>query len=225
MILTAERNLNCESLLKITTTLNLNFEEKVFLEALMQENQAKTKIERDFHFQKRKKVKSEILVKNNIVGKEFPFNKWYYPALILYLIDIENIREKGIDNLNISKIREIFSLKQSEIEDDLRLLQDQNLLRLQSDGKYHFYLDNLGSAFKRQDFISKVIEKSLEVVSKSFDNKDNYFSVDTISISKKEINKFKLDYQNLISQYIGKDLDKDDTTKIMQLALQMFTIN
>lgn len=225
MVLTGHRNLSGEPLFKMLSALNFNFEEKVFFEVLVQENQASSQEEREFHKKRRQEAKKESKVSSQRIGKEFALDQWYYPALLLYLLDIERVSEKKFSDIDCERIQKIFSMSKEELNCMLQSFEDSGYLNIQEDGKIQFCLDNVGSTMKRQSFILKVIEESLQRGKDSFNGEGNYFSADTISISQSEIQNFVKDYQHLISKYIGRDLIESDQTKITQLAFQMFSIN
>lgn len=169
--------------------------------------------------------KKNVHVTSQRTSKGQWLNRWSTPALLLYLIDVEKVAGRPIEEIDRKTICKRFGLSDSELDQALSSFVESGILNSRPDGKVQFNLDNIGSGLKRQDFVGKVLEEATRRAKSEFTSPHNFFSVDTLSISDNHIQDFILDYQELITAYISKDLDGDGPPKILQTALQLWTVN
>ena len=226
MILTRKRNISGKHLLKIATALNFNDSERNFFETLVRENQAESEEERRFYRRRLKQVKSQNKVTTKLVPKNLSLTSWFTPALLLYLIDIEQVGEKPLDSIDRATIKSVFELTDAQLSQALESFKKAEIVNTKTHlERVQFSLDNLSAKLKRQEFIIRVIEEAKGRAQAHFQKPNSYYSADVLSLSEDYINEFTEEYQKLITNFIGKELSAPRKTKIVQIALQLFAVN
>ena len=223
MILNGSRKLTIETIHKIANRLNLGHKERRYFEAMALCEQASSGEEKAYYQQRldEEVINSQVSLKK-YAGRDL-FNEWFYPALLLYLVDVNKSDIEQLETTKIDDLCRRLMITSTDFERFLSFINTDEL-NINHDQKLHILFDRLKGTVTKSTYIRDNILKSLERLEGSFSSKDHIFATDTISIASSEISNFRNDYYELIDIYIGKELSDSEETKILQCCLQAFPV-
>lgn len=225
MIFSGARNLTIGNLHEISRVLKFSTSDREYFEALVLKDQAEDKETKSYYSRRLKEISRKTKVKSIRVSDKRILSNWIVPALLIYLIDFENIKSgENLKELDFNLIAKKFSLTPSEVQSFIRIFQQMEMLTIDKDDSVHIYFDKLTHHFPQKEYIKAVLTELAQRIDSDFENKQTLFRGLTFSIEKSQVSNLRRELLDVFEKYMAKNSENKDENIIIQALVGLFPV-
>lgn len=228
MIMSGSRNLTVRNIHVIADALRLDEGSHQYFESLVLYEQSSSKGEKAFYKRRLKLLKKDQVNSTNSVrlSESRIISHWYYPALLIYLIDISKITEHNVlSELDFATISDSFRVSEPDIRKAVEHFKALGLLQAKTEEKIHFIFDKVSTTYPHRRYIKDVVGEGLRRMEQDFESRHSYFKAHTFTLKKGELQTLKEEYAGLIDRYMALASKDAMDLEVVQVNCQMFPIS
>ncbi|NRA63025.1 MAG: TIGR02147 family protein [Pseudobacteriovorax sp.] len=225
MLLGGKRNFSTQHVHQIAKALNFAHTEHEYFEAIVHLNQSKTKEETAFYRKRVEKLRDDQDERNLQylrVPSHLFTSEWYIPSLIVYLIDVENLKEKSVEDINWPAIERKFQLSPAGAKSIVDAIVKTGIIDGVEQQKSYITTDQVAALRSTRRFLKKVAEESIKRLESSYGNKETFFHSHACSLSASAFHNFLGEYKKLLEAYNEKP--DDDRASVHQIMMHVWPV-
>lgn len=220
MVLEGERNLTIKNIHVISESLNLSKSEHDYFEAMVLRDQADDVLVKSYYHSRLKQLKSEAKTRLLRTSDSKIMNKWFFPALLIYLLDVERIDQHSLDDSVLLRTAKKFGIPCKDISEAISELVKAGVLQQKEDSRYHLVFERVNGSLAKQRYIKDVSAEIQKRIGSEFDNPLAMFSAHTLSIPSHLVANFYDEYKKLADRYMSYSAEDPNELEILQVCCQ-----
>lgn len=232
MVISGERGLSNSYALRIARALKFSFEETLFWEALVSFEQAQDEEDRLFHRRRMEDASRRVpvhLVRTS--GMELK-HAWYLPALLGYLIDLEETPDARVDTASIlerldyAALSRRFECGEEEIRVAAARLFESGLVALRDSSQaLQIRMDRLASTHAQKSLIRKTMHEAERRLERDYGRADTFFSADVLTIAQEDFPRLRQEFKELLVRTAVSFNPQTQRRTQVQSCIQMFLLD
>ncbi|MBF0432218.1 MAG: TIGR02147 family protein [Fibrobacteria bacterium] len=222
LILQGKANISKKAISNVVKFCRLKKLEAAYFKTMVLFNQTKNHEDKKAHFEKLVSFKLSCVYKFNTNDYQY-FDKWYYSA-IRSLTASFNIR----DNYAEVSTMLVPSIRDYQVRQAVKLLEDLNLIALNEEGYYRatsVYLDTGKHAMSTvvNDFVIAMLDKAKESLDR-FPNEDRKLSWITFNVTRQGYDRIVTEMRNFRLK-VADIIEEETADTVYQLNMQLFPLS
>ena len=220
LVMNGKRNLTTEQIHRISQALKLTFDETLYFEALVLNDQSRSNLEKKYYsrrLQECRRAKSKSIVK---LPAKLLLEEWYFPVVAL-LADgakIDQAIERMQKALPFSK-NVIEALLEKLIKSEI-LVFDDSICRLNH--RHQVFHDTQSRSARHKAFLRSQLKISSRMLEKNYERGARFYA-HTFTIATDDLPYYEDRIRSLISEFTERS-DQSSVDEVVQLNAQLFLV-
>jgi uncharacterized protein (TIGR02147 family) len=224
MILSTRRNLTVDSIHRVATALKLSSSEHRYFEALVLRDQANELTTQLYYDRKLKTFRTVAPSRRVRTADTRMLGQWFLPALLIYLIDVEDACGKKPEGIDCHAIAKKFGISNENVKKALALLCSSELKGLRPEDRMQIVYSKLSGSTTEKNFVRSVMAATIDRLVSEYGSDTSFFSTHSFSIDEGELSHLRSEMNALVGRFMSLPAGSREKTKVIQLSSQFFTL-
>ena len=219
MVLNGSRKLTMKNIHSIAHGLTLKGRDREYFESLVHRDQADDEELYAYYDQKLKQFRTERKTEKIRSSGPSMLQAWFVPALIVYLLDVEDISKKGYNSLCLDRAAKILKVNRDAVQSAFDELEHSGILQRTSDSRYHFVFHRVNGALSKQRYLKEVFAVCTQRLVSDFDHPLALFNAHTLTLPKAMVPALFNEYKELLEKYMAYAAEGEEL-EMLQVCIQ-----
>lgn len=212
MILNGSRKMTMKNIHSIARTLSLSGVDREYFESLVHRDQAEDEELFSYYDQKLKQFRAQRRTETIRTSSHSILQSWYVPAFLLYLLDVEDLVNKGWDPAYLDRAAKALKIKRESLQETFAELERTGVFKQTTDSRYHFVFERVNGVLTKQRYLKEAFAVATQRMVSDFDHPLALFKSHTLSLPKAMIPALFKEYNELLEKYmsfavVGEELE------------------
>ena len=221
MVVNGSRDLTIHNIHKIAQAFKMTETEIRYFESLVLYEQSKEPFEKAYYLSRLNDTRTRHSLPRIRSSKSSLIKIWYYPALMIYIVDVLNIKNGDFSSIDCSKIAKKLELSSEEVKkacEEILSSLSPNEVR-----DSHLIYSKVSNPLADKHYLQSIFREAQKRLDLKYQSPQNYFSASVFSISENEIEEFFQAYKSVVEKYVLAS-ETAKSQKVVQVAFQMFEV-
>jgi uncharacterized protein (TIGR02147 family) len=225
MILNGERNLTIHMIHKVASGMELSDPDTRLFEAMVLREQAESSEERVFYSRRLKELKllSKDLRSVRLASQSV-ISAWYVPALIVYMIDVLDVKNSGLKEESLTKVADALGLPLEEIQKLLKRLHEDGIFTYDSQDRVHFQFDRIASNLPEVQYLRTCFQQAFKRLELQYGKPGSVFLAHSLSLTEDSFKELAAEYSAMMEKFMSLSTSGSQKIKVAQACFQMFQV-